>query len=79
LQQESCKSSSHVSIDYRKKNCSKKKKKVMNLQILIMNIHMHRMMSQSILINCLVIMIELLGVGNSKITAYGFVHITIEL
>jgi hypothetical protein len=51
----------------------------MNLQILIMNMHMHRMMSYSILLNCLVIMIELLGAGNSKITAYGFVHITIEL
>jgi hypothetical protein len=51
----------------------------MNLQILIKNMHMHRMMSHSILLNCLVIMIELLGADNSKFTAYGFVHIAIEL
>jgi hypothetical protein len=36
-----------------------------------MNLHMHRMMSHFILLNCLVIVIELLGAGNSKIIAYG--------
>jgi hypothetical protein len=41
----------------------------MNLQILITNMHMHRMISHSILLNFLVIMIELIGEGNSKITA----------
>jgi hypothetical protein len=41
--------------------------------------HMHRMTSHSILLNCLVIMIELLDADNSKFTAYGFVHIAIEL
>jgi hypothetical protein len=51
----------------------------MKLQTLIMNMHMHRMMSHSILLNCLVIVIELLGAGNSKIIAKGFVHIAIEL
>jgi hypothetical protein len=51
----------------------------MNLKILIMNMYMHIMSSHSILLNCLVIMIEFLGVGNSKIIVYGFVHITIEL
>jgi K+ transporter len=44
-----------------------------------MNIHMRRMMSHSILLNCLVIMIELLGANNSKVTAYGYVHIAIAL
>jgi hypothetical protein len=34
---------------------------IMNLLLLIMNMHMHRMMSHSILLNCLVIVIELLG------------------
>jgi hypothetical protein len=42
---------------------------VMNLLLLIMNMHMHRMMSHSIWLNCLVIVIELLGASNSKITA----------
>jgi hypothetical protein len=51
----------------------------MNLHILIMNMHMHRMMSHSILLNCLVIMIEFQGACNSNITAYGFVHIIIKL
>jgi hypothetical protein len=41
----------------------------MNLLLLIMNMHMHRMMSHSIWLNCLVIVIELLGAGNSKIIA----------
>ena len=41
--------------------------------------HMHRMMSHFILLNCLVIMIELLGTKNSRITSYGVVHIAIEL
>jgi hypothetical protein len=56
-----------------------KKREVMNLQILIMNMHMHRMMIHSILLNCLVIIVRVLGAGNSKIIAYGFLHITIEL
>ena len=51
----------------------------MNLDILIINIHMHRMMSHSILLNCLVIMIELLDIDNFKFTAYVSVHIAIEL
>ena len=51
----------------------------MNLHMLIKNRHMHRMMSHSILLNCLVIMIEFLDLDNSKFTAYGYVHITIEL
>jgi hypothetical protein len=41
----------------------------MNLLLLIMNMHMNRMMSHSIWLNCLVIVIELLGAGNSKIMA----------
>ena len=40
---------------------------------------MHRMTSHSILLNCLVIMFELLDADNSKFTAYGYVHIAIEL
>jgi hypothetical protein len=77
LQQESCKSNSHMNTDYKKFHVQEKK--VLNLQILIKNRHMHRMMSHSILLNCLVIMIELLGVVNCKFTTYGFVHIAIEL
>jgi hypothetical protein len=41
----------------------------MNLLLLIMNMHMHRMMIHSIWLNCLVIVIELLGASNSKIIA----------
>ena len=41
--------------------------------------HMHRMMSHSILLNYLVIMIEFLDADNSTFTAYGSVHIAIEL
>jgi hypothetical protein len=41
----------------------------MNLQILIKNKNMHRMMSHSILLIFLVIMIELLGADNSKFNA----------
>jgi hypothetical protein len=48
-------------------SCSEKEE--MNLQLLIMNMHMHRMMSHFILLNCLAIGIELLGAGNSNITA----------
>jgi hypothetical protein len=44
-----------------------------------MNMHMHRMMSHSIWLSCLVMVIELLGAGNSKFIAYGSVHIAIEL
>ena len=51
----------------------------MNLMLLIMNMHMHRMTSHSSLLNCWVIVIELLGAGNSKITTKYFVHISIEL
>jgi hypothetical protein len=36
-----------------------------------MNMHMHRMMSHSIWLNCLVIVIELLDADNFKFTAYG--------
>ena len=39
---------------------------------------MHRMTSHSILLNCLVIMIELLDAENYKFTAYGSIHIAIE-
>jgi hypothetical protein len=46
LQQESCKSSSHMSIDYRKFFCSEKE--VMNLLIVFMNMCMHRMIIHSI-------------------------------
>jgi hypothetical protein len=66
-----------MSIDYRKYSCSEKE--IMNLLLLIMNMHMHRMTSHSILLNCLVIMIELLDADNSKFTAYGSIHIAIEL
>jgi hypothetical protein len=38
-----------------------------NLLLLIMNMHMHRMISHSIWLVFLVIVIELLGAGNSKI------------
>jgi hypothetical protein len=38
----------------------------MNLLFLIMNMHMNGMMSHFIWLNCLVIVIELLGAGNSK-------------
>ena len=44
-----------------------------------MNMHMHKMMSHSIWLSCLVMVIELLGACNSKFTAYGYVHIAIEL
>jgi hypothetical protein len=40
-----------------------------NLLLLIMNMHMHIMMTHSICLNCLVIVIELLGAGNSNIIA----------
>ena len=43
------------------------------------NMHMHRMTSHSILLICFLIMIELLDTENSKFTAYGSIHIAIEL
>ena len=66
-----------MSNDYGKFSCSEEE--IMNLLLLIMNMHMHRMTSHFILFNCLVIMIELLDADNSKFTAYGYVHIAIEL
>ena len=72
MQQESCKSSSHMSIDYRKFSCSEKGSN--ELTDITVNMHMHIMTSHSILLNCLVIMIELLDADNSKFTAYGSVH-----
>ena len=63
--------------DYRKFNVQKIE--IINLLLLIMNMHMHRMASHSILLNCLVIMVELLDANNSKFTAYGSIHIAIEL
>ena len=66
-----------MSIDYRK--CSDSKKKSNELTDITVNMHMHRMTSHSILLNCLVIMIELLDANNSKFTAYGSIHIAIEL
>jgi hypothetical protein len=36
---------------------------------------LHRMMSHSIWLNCLVIVIEFLGASNSKIIVYGDVHV----
>ena len=56
-----------MSIDYGKFSCSEEE--IMNLLLLIMNMHMHRLTSGSSLLNCWVIVIELLGEGNSKITA----------
>jgi hypothetical protein len=67
LQQESCKSSSHMSIDYRKFSGSEKGSN--ELTDITVNMHMHRMTSHSISLKCWVIVTELLGVGNSKITA----------
>jgi hypothetical protein len=66
-----------MSIDYRKFSCSEEE--IMNLLLLIMNMHMHRMTSHYIFLNCLVIMNELLDADNSKFIAYGSIHIAIEL
>ena len=55
-------------IETTKKIMLKKNKiEIKNLLLLIMNMHMHRMMSHSIWLNCLVIVIELLGACNSNI------------
>jgi hypothetical protein len=56
-----------MSIDYRKFSCSEKRSN--ELTNITVNMHMHRMMSRSSLLNCWVNVIELLGAGNSKITA----------
>ena len=56
-----------------------RKIEIINLLLLIMNMHMHRMTSHSIWLSCLVIVIELIGAENSKFIVYGFVHIAIEL
>jgi hypothetical protein len=42
---------------------------ILKLLLLIMNMHMHRMMSHSIWSSCLVIVIEFPCAGNSKIIA----------
>jgi hypothetical protein len=67
ITKDSCKLGSHRNSDYRK--FLVQQIEGMNLLLLIMNIHMHRMMSHSIWLNCLAIVIELLGAGNSMIMA----------
>ena len=44
-----------------------------------MNMPMHRMRSHFICLSYSVMVIEFIGVDNSKFVAYGFVHIVIEL
>ena len=77
MQQESYKPGSHRIRDYIKTFVWKIE--IINSLLLIMNMHIHRMMSHSIWLSCLVMVIEFLGAGNSKFVAYGYVHIAIEL